>query len=149
MSDTNERPNEADPIDLLRTLIPEVAAGTTRVRALAYLPGRGLKVAVAASEPWDDALATVIGHQGARVQGIRAAFAVPRVEALVWISDPAMLIRRALAPASVLAVKLTSGHHAEVTVGDSEWDAAHGKDGVNVALAEQLTGWHLTLRRAG
>src|SRR5205823_5887434 len=70
-----------------------------------------------------------------------------RIDIVLWRSDPAEYVCRALAPAQVSKIIMDEdGRAMEVIVPDDQLSLAIGKKGQNVRLASQLTGWKLDLR---
>ena len=149
MSDDLNLPDGSDAVSVIRAIIPELNAGTVVIRALAYSPGRGLKLAVSSVDPLCDPIGAAVGYHGARSNALKAAFDVPRVEVVLWSADPTILIARALLPATQVTVTLeVPEHEAVVSVPAAQRAAAYGPDGSNLDLAARLTGWQLTLRES-
>ena len=70
-----------------------------------------------------------------------------QIDIVLWRSDPAEYVCRALAPAQVSKIIMDEdGGAMEVVVPDDQLSLAIGKKGQNVRLAAQLTGWKLDLR---
>jgi len=70
-----------------------------------------------------------------------------RVDIVLWRSDPAEYMCRALAPAAVSKIIMDEdGQAMEVIVPDDQLSLAIGKKGQNVRLASQLTCWKIDLR---
>lgn len=82
-----------------------------------------------------------------RVQAISNELFGEHIDIIEWSSDPAQFIRDALSPARVNRVILDKAHKsALVVVPNNQLRQAVGRGGVNVRLAEQLTGWKLEVR---
>jgi N utilization substance protein A len=85
--------------------------------------------------------------RGTRVQAVTQELRGERVDIVLWRSDPAEYVCRALAPAEVSKILMDEdGHAMEVIVPDDQLSLAIGRKGQNVRLACHLTGWKLDLR---
>lgn len=132
---------------LLELEVPEVAAGTVRVRAISREPGIRAKVAVESTRPEVDAKGACIGPRGARIRTVVGELAGEEVDVVEWAEDPAEFVARALAPASVLRVEVDqAGRRALATVTPAMLSLAIGKGGRNARLAAHLTGWRIGIR---
>lgn len=135
---------------LLELEVPEVAAGTVRVRAIAREPGVRAKVAVESTRPEVDAKGACIGPRGARIRTVVSELAGEEVDVIEWSGDPADFVAGALAPATVLNVEVDpAGRRAIATVAPEMLSLAIGKGGRNARLAAHLTGWRIAIRSTG
>ena len=135
---------------LLRQEVPEIASGDVEIKALAREPGERTKVAVASRNPLIDAVGACLGSRGMRVQAISNELFNEPIDVVKWSHDPEQFIREALSPARVNRVILNpEKREALVVVPNHQMRQAVGKGGVNVRLAEQLTGWKLDVRSEG
>lgn len=132
---------------LLAKEVPEVASGDVEIKAIAREAGERTKVAVHSKNPLIDAVGACLGQRGMRVQAITNELFGEHIDVIEWSSDPAQFIRDALNPARVNRVILdTAKKSALVVVPNNQLRQAVGRGGVNVRLAEQLTGWQLEVR---
>ncbi|MCS7273183.1 MAG: transcription termination factor NusA [Fimbriimonadales bacterium] len=132
---------------LLAHEVPEIASGDVEIKAIAREPGERTKVAVHSKNPLVDAVGACLGQRGMRVQAISNELFGEHIDIIEWSSDPAQFIRDALSPARVNRVILDKAHKsALVVVPNNQLRQAVGRGGVNVRLAEQLTGWKLEVR---
>lgn len=135
---------------LLEQEVPEIASGDVEIRAIAREPGERTKVAVASRNPLIDAVGACLGSRGMRIQAISNELFNEPIDVVKWSSDPEQFIREALSPARVNRVILTPNkREALVVVPNHQMRQAVGKGGVNVRLAEELTGWKLDVRSEG
>ena len=154
--DTRRRGREVQVVvsrshpDLLRRLleqeVPELADGRVRIRALAREPGRRSKVAVEATDPALDPEGACIGPRGVRIRAVVGQLGEEQVQVVRWSSDPADLVARALAPATVTGVELdeaTGTAHVQVPAG--QLSLAIGRAGENARLAARLTRWRIDI----
>lgn len=140
--------------DILRRFfeveIPEVAAGTVIVAALARDAGFRSKVAVYSKESNIDPIGSCIGQRGTRIQTIINELGGEKVDIIEYAEDPARFISNSLSPAKVISVKINEAERmAQVTVSPDQLSLAIGRNGQNVRLAAQLTGWRISVREEG
>ncbi|MDT7960409.1 MAG: transcription termination factor NusA [Armatimonadota bacterium] len=142
--------SRTEPLLVARLLaheVPEIASGDVEIKAIAREPGERTKVAVHSKNPLIDAVGACLGQRGMRVQAITNELFGEHIDIIEWSSDPAQFIRDALSPARVNRVILDEAKKsALVVVPNNQLRQAVGRGGVNVRLAEQLTGWSLEVR---
>lgn len=135
---------------LFEVEIPEVAAGTVIVAALARDAGFRSKVAVYSKESNIDPIGSCIGQRGTRIQTIINELGGEKVDIIEYAEDPARFIFNSLSPAKVISVKISETERiALVTVSPDQLSLAIGRNGQNVRLAAQLTGWRISVREEG
>ncbi len=132
---------------LFEVEVPEVAAGTVEIRAIAREAGSRTKVAVVSREEGIDPVGSLVGQKGVRVMAVINELGGEKIDIIEWSEDAAELISNALSPAKVVSVDLNTQHkEAKVVVPEQELSLAIGKRGQNVRLAAKLTGWKIDLR---
>jgi len=132
--------------ELLRKLfkleVPEINAGTVQIKSIARDPGFRSKIAVWAKEENLDPIGACIGQRGTRVQTVINELGGEKIDIIEWDEDDEKFIINALAPAKVLKVELNKKDKtAKAYVKEDQYSLAIGKEGQNVRLAAQLTGW--------
>lgn len=132
---------------LLAGVSPEVRAGQVRVVAVARECGNRTKLAVAATEPGVDAVASCVGRDANRVKYLRDALCGERVDVVAWHPDRETFLRNALAPAAVTELRF-DGDNVTAVVPSHQMAAAVGGGGLNSRLAAQLAGVTVTVTRA-
>ena len=152
MSDA-ELPGPADArirvLRLLEAEVPEIAAGTVQVRAIAREPGLRTKIAVSSSDPGIDPVGACLGPTGARHRSLRAQLGDEHVDIMQWDAEPQKFVAAALGPATAVAVVIDSDTRtARVRVPKDQLSLAIGRDGQNARLAAKLTGWGLDIKPA-
>ncbi len=127
--------------------IPEVYEGLVELKAIAREPGWRSKVAVQSHDDRVDPVGACVGMRGARVMAIVKELSGERIDIVPWDEDSATFVSRALSPAQVSAIKVSSweGRSMQVIVEDDQLSLAIGREGQNVRLASRLTGWSLDL----
>lgn len=124
--------------------VPEIAAGTVKIKAVAREAGARTKIAVFTDQKNIDPIGACIGQRGARVQTVISEIAGEKIDIILWNEDPVKFIAHALSPAKVLSVKLNEKEkHALVEVAEDQLSLAIGRGGQNVRLAVKLTGWKI------
>jgi transcription termination/antitermination protein NusA len=134
-------------IKLFEQEVPEIYEGIVEVKGAAREPGVRAKIAVISHDRDVDPVGACVGMRGTRVQAVTQELRGERVDIVLWRSDPAEFVCRALAPAEVSKIIMDEdGRAMEVIVPDDQLSLAIGRKGQNVRLASQLTDWKLDLR---
>ncbi len=129
---------------LIEQEVPEVSSGDVVIKAIAREPGERAKVVVHSEDPKIDPVGVVVGVRGSRILPISEELAGEKIDVIRWSSDEEELIKRSLSPAPVLKVRLDKKNkRAEVAVAKDKLSLAIGKHGINVKLANKITGWHI------
>ena len=125
--------------------VPEVYAGTVKIRSVAREAGSRTKIAVASIEEGVDPVGSCVGQRGTRVQTIITELGGEKIDIIEWEEEADKFITNALAPAKVIKVeaKEKDKKEAKVYVNEDQLSLAIGKDGQNVRLAAKLTGWKI------
>ncbi len=134
-------------IKLFEQEVPEIYEGIVEVKGAAREPGGRAKIAVISNDRDVDPVGACVGMRGTRVQAVVQELRGEKIDIVLWRSDPAEYMCRALAPAAVSKIIMDEDEHAmEVIVPDDQLSLAIGKKGQNVRLASHLTGWKVDLR---
>ncbi len=134
---------------LLELEVPEIHSGAVGLKALAREPGYRSKVAVAARQEGIDPVGCCVGLRGIRIQNIVNELNGEKIDVILWVDDPKVLIANALSPAQVTSVELNEAETtALVGVPDKQLSLAIGKEGQNARLAAKLTGWRIDIKSA-
>lgn len=124
--------------------VPEIAAGTVQIKAIAREPGSRSKIAVTSTEEGIDPIGSCVGQRGTRVTAVIQELGGEKIDIIEWKEDAEEFIAHSLSPAKILDVKTSKGR-AQVTVAEDQLSLAIGKDGQNVRLAAKLTGWKIDI----
>jgi N utilization substance protein A len=131
---------------LLEFNVPEVEDGTVEIMAIAREPGSRTKVAVRSARAEVDPIGACLGPKSSRIANVSDELRGEKIDVIKWDPDQTTLIMNALAPAKVLSVELFEDDGvALVIVPDYQLSLAIGKEGQNVRLAAQMTGWRLDI----
>lgn len=126
--------------------VPEIQQKIVEIKAVARDPGERAKIAVRSSERRVDPVGACVGIRGSRVQAVVRELNNERIDIVPWSEDPAVFVSRALAPARINRIIIYEREHRmEIVVEKDQLSLAIGKNGQNVRLAHQLTGWSIDL----
>ena len=133
-------------IRLFELEVPELEDGLMEIKAAARDPGMRAKIAVLSHDKRIDPIGTCVGMRGSRVQAVTGELAQERVDIVLWNEDPAQFVINALAPAEVSKITVDEEKHSmDIVVDEENLAQAIGRNGQNVRLAGELTGWELNL----
>lgn len=138
-------------VRLFENEVRELEEGLVKIVAVARDPGVRAKIAVSTAK--DDARVepqgTFIGPRGSRVRAVSSQLSGEKIDVILWSRNPAEFITSALAPAKIQSIWLDeSQKKAQVIVHPDELAKAIGRNGQNVRLAMELTGWDLDILTA-
>jgi N utilization substance protein A len=132
---------------LLQLEVPEVNNGTVIVKDIVREAGYRSKVAVFTSEPNVDPIGCCIGPRGNRIRNIQKELSGEKLDVVEWSEGPEAFIANSLSPAKVEQVILSPRQNlATVIVPDDQLSLAIGKEGQNVRLVAELTGWKIDIK---
>jgi len=128
--------------------VPEIASGSVVIKAIAREPGFRTKIAVVSNEEGVDPIGACVGQRGTRIMAVINELGGEKIDVISFEEKPEKFITNALAPAKVIEVKVEEKNTATVFVPADQLSLAIGKDGRNVRLAAQLTGWKIDIKTA-
>ena len=134
--------------------IPEVFDGLITIERVARIPGEKAKVAVDSYDDRIDPVGACVGMKGSRIHGIVRELGNENIDVINYTKNENLFIARALSPAKVESVEIQpvkAGEKPRVKVflKPEEVSKAIGRNGVNIRLASQLTGYELDVQREG
>lgn len=133
-------------IELFKIEVPEVGEGIIEIKSAAREPGVRAKIAVKTNDGRIDPVGACVGMRGARVQAVSNELDGERVDIILWDDNPVQLVMNAMAPAEVVSIVVDEDAHTmDVAVAEAFLSQAIGRNGQNVRLASQLTGWELNI----
>ncbi|HEX5437557.1 MAG TPA: transcription termination factor NusA [Gemmatimonadaceae bacterium] len=131
---------------LFRLEVPEIQQGIVEIRAVAREVGSRTKIAVFSRDDSIDPVGACVGLKGSRVQSVVNELSGERIDIVPWSADPERFAKMALAPAKVARVFSDStAHTIQAVVDEDQLSLAIGRNGQNVRLASELTGWKIDL----
>jgi N utilization substance protein A len=141
--------SRADPMfvkALFRLEVPEIQQQIVEIRAIAREVGSRTKVAVISRDDAIDPVGACVGLKGSRVQAVVNELGGERIDIVPWSPDPERFARLALAPARVAKVFAdATSKTIQAVVDEDQLSLAIGRNGQNVRLASELTGWKIDL----
>src|SRR5687767_14732879 len=131
---------------LFKLEVPEIQQGIVEIRASAREVGSRTKIAVFSRDDSIDPVGACVGLKGARVQAVVNELGGERIDIVPWSPDPERFAKLALAPARVARVFSDPGTKTvQAVVDEDQLSLAIGRNGQNVRLASELTGWKIDL----
>lgn len=132
--------------ELFKLEVPEVADGIIEIRSVARDPGERAKVAVYTGDPHLDPVGSCVGVRGTRIHAVTNELSNERIDVVIWNENPAEFVLNALAPAEIEAVSVDEDKRSmDISVKEEFLPQVIGRNGQNVRLASQLTGWDLNV----
>ncbi|ATM88475.1 transcription termination factor NusA [Yersinia massiliensis] len=136
-------------VELFRIEVPEIGEELIEIKAAARDPGSRAKIAVKTNDKRIDPVGACVGMRGARVQAVSSELGGERIDIILWDDNPAQFVINAMAPADVASIVVDEDKHTmDVAVEASNLAQAIGRNGQNVRLAAQLSGWELNVMTA-
>lgn len=133
---------------LLEIEVPEIFDGLIVIRKIVREPGERAKVAVESYDDRIDPVGACVGMKGSRIHGIVRELKNENIDVINFTNNIQLLIQRSLTPAKITRMNVDSeGKRAEVFVSPEQVSLAIGKRGVNIKLAEDLTGYVIDVYR--
>lgn len=131
---------------LFKLEVPEIMQQVVEIRAIAREVGSRTKVAVISRDDAIDPVGACVGLKGSRVQAVVNELGGERIDIVPWSPDPERFARLALAPARVAKVfSDPASKTIQAVVDEDQLSLAIGRNGQNVRLASDLTGWKIDL----
>jgi transcription termination/antitermination protein NusA len=141
--------SRADPLfvkALFKLEVPEIQQAVVEIRAWAREVGSRTKIAVISRDDAIDPVGACVGLKGSRVQAVVNELGGERIDIVPWSPDPERFARLALAPARVAKVfSDPDSKTIQAVVDEDQLSLAIGRNGQNVRLASELTGWKIDL----
>jgi len=133
-------------IELFRIEVPEIAEEVIELKGAARDPGSRAKIAVKTNDKRIDPVGACVGMRGSRVQAVSGELAGERIDIVLYDDNPAQFVINAMAPAEVASIIVEEDKQTmDIAVADDQLAQAIGRNGQNVRLASQLTGWTLNV----
>jgi N utilization substance protein A len=133
---------------LLEIEVPEIFDGLIVIRKIVREPGERAKVAVESYDDRIDPVGACVGMKGSRIHGIVRELKNENIDVINWTNNIQLLIQRSLTPARISRMNIDNENkRAEVFVSPEQVSLAIGKRGVNIKLAEDLTGFDIDVYR--
>jgi transcription termination/antitermination protein NusA len=133
---------------LLEIEVPEIFDGLIVVKKIVREPGERAKVAVESYDDRIDPVGACVGMKGSRIHGIVRELKNENIDVINWTNNNQLLIQRSLTPAKISSMELDNEKmHADVYLKPDQVSLAIGRRGVNIKLAQELTGYSIDVFR--
>jgi N utilization substance protein A len=133
-------------IALFKIEVPEIAEEVIEVKGAARDAGIRAKIAVKTNDGRIDPIGACVGMGGARVQAVSNELHGERIDIVLWSDNPAQLVINAMAPAEIKSIVVDEATKSmDLVVEKDHLSQAIGRNGQNIRLASELTGWTLNV----
>ena len=133
-------------IELFKIEVPEISEEVIEIRAAARDPGSRAKIVVSTNDGRIDPVGACVGMRGSRVQVVSNELANERIDIILWDDNPAQLVINSMAPAEVASIIVDEDSHSmDIAVAEDNLAQAIGRNGQNVRLSSELTGWTINV----
>ncbi len=133
---------------LLEIEVPEIMDGLIVVKKIVREPGERAKVAVESYDDRIDPVGACVGMKGSRIHGIVRELRNENIDIINFTNNTQLLIQRSLTPSRINRMELNNEtQHADVYLEPDQVSLAIGRKGVNIKLAQELTGYSIDVYR--
>jgi transcription termination/antitermination protein NusA len=133
---------------LLEIEVPEIMDGLIVVKKIVREPGERAKVAVESYDDRIDPVGACVGMKGSRIHGIVRELRNENIDIINYTNNVQLLLQRSLTPARINKMELNNEDmSADVYLDPDQVSLAIGKKGVNIKLAQELTGYSIDVYR--
>ncbi len=131
-------------VRLFEIEVPEIFDGIVEIKTVARIAGDRAKIAVISNDKRIDPVGACVGMKGIRIQSIVRELNNEKIDIIPWSDNPAIYIQRALSPAKPISTEIDEERKkATVVIIDEEYPLAIGKNGQNITLSSELTGYDI------
>ncbi len=133
---------------LLEIEVPEIFDGLISIKNIVRVPGERAKVAVESYDDRIDPVGACVGMKGSRIHGIVRELRNENIDIINYTNNMQLLITRSLTPARISSMEIDDeDKYVEVLMPADQVSLAIGKRGVNIKLAQELTGYKIEVFR--
>jgi N utilization substance protein A len=133
---------------LLEIEVPEIMDGLITVKKIVREPGERAKVAVESYDDRIDPVGACVGMKGSRIHGIVRELRNENIDIINYTANAQLLLQRSLTPAKINKIVLDNTKMtAAVYLDPDQVSLAIGKKGVNIKLAQEITGYSIDVFR--
>ena len=131
-------------VRLFELEVPEIYDGIVEIKSVARAAGDRSKIAVESIDRRIDAVGACVGMKGVRIQAVVRELNNEKIDIINYSSEPEIFISRALTPAKPVKVIINPEEKMAVAIiKDDEMSLAIGRNGQNLHLASELTGYQI------
>lgn len=129
-------------VRLFEMEVPEIEDGIIDIKSVARAPGDRSKIIVHSNDRRIDAVGACVGMRGSRIQSIVRELSGEKIDIINWSEQPEILVSRSLSPAKPVNLLIMEDRPYIMAVfNDEELATAIGKNGQNIRLASEVTGY--------
>nr|WP_185877893.1 transcription termination factor NusA [Blattabacterium cuenoti] len=140
------RKNENFLEELLKLEIPEISDGIITIKKVNRIPGEKAKISVESHDDRIDPVGACVGMKGSRIHPIVRELKNENIDIINYTSNIQLYITRSLSPAKISIMEINEEKKCvNVYVKLEEISKAIGKNGQNIKLATQLTGYKINI----
>lgn len=133
-------------VELFKIEVPEIAEEVIEIKSAARDPGSRAKIAVKTNDGRIDPIGACVGMRGSRVQAVSSELGGERIDIILWDDNPAQMVINSMAPAEIASIEVDEETKTmDLAVREDQLSLAIGRNGQNVRLASELTGWTLNV----
>jgi N utilization substance protein A len=133
---------------LLEIEVPEIFDGLIVIKKIVREPGERAKVAVESYDDRIDPVGACVGMKGSRIHGIVRELKNENIDVINYTQNLQLLVQRSLTPARITSMEIdTDKMQANVYLKPDQVSLAIGRKGVNIKLAQELTGLSIDVYR--
>jgi transcription termination/antitermination protein NusA len=133
---------------LLENEVPEIMDGLITIKKIVREPGERAKVAVESFDNRIDPVGACVGMKGSRIHGIVRELRNENIDIINYTTNIQLLLQRSLTPAKITSMKINpETMYAEIMLKPDQVSLAIGRKGVNIKLAQELTGYEIDVFR--
>jgi len=134
---------------LFKLEVPEMESGSVEIVKIAREAGSRTKIAVRSNTEGVDAIGAFIGQRGARINAVsnelKNQYIDEKIDVVLWSDSPENFIKNVIKPIKSLEILDAKKKKALVIVPDDHLPIAIGKEGQNIRLCCQITGWDISV----
>ncbi|HMN31936.1 MAG: transcription termination/antitermination protein NusA [Chitinophagaceae bacterium] len=133
---------------LLEIEVPEIMDGLISIKKIVREPGERAKVAVESYDDRIDPVGACVGMKGSRIHGIVRELRNENIDIINYTQNIHLLLQRSLTPAKITSMNINDEEkYAEIYMNADQVSLAIGKKGVNIKLAQEITGYNIDVFR--
>jgi N utilization substance protein A len=133
---------------LLELEVPEILDGLITIKKVVREPGERAKVAVESFDDRIDPVGACVGMKGSRIHSIVRELKNENIDIINFTTNTSLLIQRSLTPSKINRIDLDNENkQAQVFLESDQVSLAIGRKGVNIKLAQELTGYTIDVYR--
>lgn len=133
---------------LMELEVPEIFDGLITIKKVVREPGERAKVAVESYDDRIDPVGACVGVKGSRIHGIVRELRNENIDVINYTTNVGLYITRALSPAKIEEMEIDEENkRVSAFLLPEEVSKAIGKNGYNIRLASQLTGYNIEVYR--